>query len=922
MKSFFLHLAVASLIAAPLAFAPAFAQDEKEEPKKSSETQKFEDAIKDLTKFEGGPFTLYQRKNDILLDLPEADLGKIFLLQATMFTGVDAFGLQAGMPLQSQALGAYYFQRFDENLALVQPNTRVRWQGNNPLAMATERSYPPGFIQQFRIEQTDPDNNRLLVNVTPFFQGDAIRINEAVNASVGGNYSLNREQSGPEKISQFPENTVVRYRLHFFSPRPQAANPLLALLGLGGSSQLADDRSVPFQVTYSMWYRNENSGYVPRLADSRVGYFTEDFTSLNRFYDRDRTERYINRFHLEKKDPTAEKSEPVKPIMWTLDPSIPPQYRDAVRRGVLMWNRAYEALGYINAVQVQDAPTDGSYDHADGRFNVIRFVMSDDAAYAIALFRTDPFTGEILNAGVNFDANMLQYVFLDKVDLVEPAENALQNALAVVSNGPASRATTDKMLFGSTCTHGCSHDDHIATDPNDMSSRAVQSRFRQQLERLGWKTHHCSVQQGKAMEAQFGWHALQANPLSSTRRKEFVDAFVAAIIAHEVGHCLGLRHNFIASTMLSPEQLRDPKITEDVGIAASIMEYTPINMEAILHGTGNFFDTTIGVYDVWAIQYGYEHFDAKSPLGERAQLNAIARRGNEPGLRYMTDENANGLDPRVQRWDLSNNPVDYSKGVLHVSRDVRRFASDFLPLPDSSFARRTGMILSSLNRTFAQARQLSQFVGGMDMNRNFQGDIDQQPVLRPTDPDAQRQAVQTIASEVFNVDNFYLPYNVVINLGRDNNESASASWTAPMRRLIGTNMSLILASTMSTSSLNQIAENAYKQRFMPNAYKMDEHYNILLSEVFSEIGRDRNIDPIRRDVQMFALSALMTQAGSSGTALNGDSVLVASSWLRRLQTSIATQLERPVTLDNLTRLHLKEMESRIERFKDREMITQ
>jgi hypothetical protein len=135
-------------------------------------------------------------------------------------------------------------------------------------------------------------------------------------------------------------------------------------------------------------------------------------------------------------------------------------------------------------------------------------------------------------------------------------------------------------------------------------------------------------------------------------------------------------------------------------------------------------------------------------------------------------------------------------------------------------------------------------------------------------------------------------------------------------------MSLILASLMSTSSLNQIAENAYKQRFMPNAYKMDEHYDILLSEVFSEIGRDRDIDPIRRDVQMFALSALMAQAGSSGTALNGDSVLVASSWLRRLQTNIIAQLERPVKLDNLTRLHLKEMESRIERFLDREMITQ
>jgi hypothetical protein len=350
------------------------------------------------------------------------------------------------------------------------------------------------------------------------------------------------------------------------------------------------------------------------------------------------------------------------------------------------------------------------------------------------------------------------------------------------------------------------------------------------------------------------------------------------------------------------------------------MEYTPVNMQAIRKGTENYYDTTIGPYDIWAIQYGYEDFGAKSPLAERVQLKNIARIGNEQGLAFMTDENVTGIDPRIQRWDLSSDPNEYSKTVMYVAKDVRTYAIQNLPAFNSSFARRTSMILGSLNRLFGEGRKLSQFVGGMAMNRNFQGDVNQQPVLRPIDPDVQRDAARTIAKEVFTPSNFALSYNVLVNLGQDNSDPSNARWTAPLRQSLGTQMSMIVSMLMSVSTLNQIAENEFKQRSFANKYTMSEHYSIVTGAIYSEIGSDQPIDPIRRDLQQFTLRALLSQAGTQSGPLNTDAVLVANQTLNVLQEQIGSQLKSHSKLDQMTVMHLKDMKERIERFKDREQI--
>ncbi|MEZ5162619.1 MAG: DUF5117 domain-containing protein [Fimbriimonadaceae bacterium] len=143
---------------------------------------------------------------------------------------------------------------------------------------------------------------------------------------------------------------------------------LAMLLGLSGPP-VADGRSLPLTLSFNMWWAPDN-GYQPRLADPRVGFFTVDYFDVTKMKEVDRNVRLINRFDLKKN--TASRSEPVEPIVWYLDHSVPEEYKAAVKEGILFWNKAFEKLGYINAIQVKDAPNDPDWDHADGRFNVIR----------------------------------------------------------------------------------------------------------------------------------------------------------------------------------------------------------------------------------------------------------------------------------------------------------------------------------------------------------------------------------------------------------------------------------------------------------------------------------------------------------------------------------------------------------------------
>jgi hypothetical protein len=866
----------------------------KEEEKPDPKIAEYEKAISELKKTEG-PFTLYQRGRSLLLELPEERLGKPFHLQASFHTGLNAFDLQAGAPAGGHTVDLFRFERKEGQVWLMKPHLAHRWGADNPFAAAAARSFPEAIVAAYKVEAEHPEKKLLLIDVTPMFLGDALRFNELITSGLGGPYALDAQKSMPERIKGFPENTIVQMRLHYMNPRGVEANPLLALLGLMSRHQLEDSRSAPVTVTFNAWFRKEDD-YRPRLADSRVGYFTQDYFSLDRLFERDRTERFIMRFRLEKQEPEAEMSAPVRPIVWTIDPSIPEKYRPAVREGILRWNRAFEAIGYKDAIVVQDAPTDEDYDHADGRFNVVRMIASRDSAYAVAIPRYDPVTGEVLNASVSIDANMISALADEHQNFSLPASVAPQRAMEVLHRMPGNPIPADAYVF--------------ATE-QDIWRENLSKR----LGSNGWHGDHCTYAHGLTEHAVHAWHALKANPAIRVSLDEYVNQFIADVISHEIGHCLGLRHNFAASTHLTTEQLANPELTSRYGIAASVMDYTPVNVQAVLKGRGDFFMPTLGAYDLWAIRYGYGDVPrAKTPHEERFALSQIARASGAAGHAFLTDEEADGWNPYAVRFDAGSDPVKFAERMMEASRRVRGYAIEHLPLPGDSYTKRSQLIMSSITQTFRQGRIAARFVGGVSANRNHRGDEGERPVLGPIDGATQREAMRLVVRNCFTPDAFDMPNDVLqsLSLGPD-----ATNWNAPLRLVLGQQQQSMLATLLSAGTTDRIAENSFKTRGEAGAYGLEEHYGILLAAIFSEVGQNRSIPELRRDLQRFTLSALISQAGAPQAAIGEDVRMICADSIRRLATRFEAQLKNDGSLDGMTRVHLRDSLDQMNRFMNR-----
>src|SRR5262249_8452932 len=152
--------------------------------------------------------------------------------------------------------------------------------------------------------------------------------------------------------------------------------------------------------------------------------------------------------------------------------------------------------------------------------------------------------------------------------------------------------------------------------------------------------------------------------------EELVGQAIKETVMHEVGHTLGLRHNFKASTMLKNEQLHDTALTRKQGLVGSVMDYNPVNLAPKGTKQGDYFTTTIGPYDYWAIEYAYKPL----PGGTEAEfdkLQEVANRGALPGHDYATDEDLYGTsDPYVNQWDLGADPMKFAQDRMLLAEEL------------------------------------------------------------------------------------------------------------------------------------------------------------------------------------------------------------------------------------------------------------
>ena len=859
-----------------------------------------DDVIKDgFTKIPG-IVTLYRKtdngRDQIYAELREDQIGKIMMLQATASTGT-ASQVVEGDPIDDLV---FKFTRTpDDHLMLTVPNFWYRADPKSPVAKSVRRSFADAFLQSFRIEAKQADRGSVLIDVSDLFKSDIAQVSSVFSGPSmgfsgmgGGGYGLDREKTYIAAVKNFPDNLVVSTQYNF-----------VRMGRAGDDGTLADGRSAPIIVTYNLFalpvdenYKPTN-GYRPRRADPRVGYFTGGAGGVGPNYmtfDDDSKEDpyvyFIERWDLKKKDPAAALSEPVTPITFWIDNAVPFEYRDAVRDGLLVWNRAFEKCGFKNAVVVKQMPDtvdpkDSAVptDTADMRFNMIRWVTSPQGGYAVALARANPLTGQILNASITVDANIVRYTKLEHKALIDPAQAFDSGAGVGIEIELLKRQAA-------------------GVESNPFSPANPNARYR-------FDSRYCALGEGLKEQAWYGDIALSLiTPIGGTapiNRKDYTNQFVHEVVSHEMGHIMGLRHNFAGSTEFSMAELSSPELTTVGGLGGSVMDYNPFNIMALRRKGVPYYAQTVGAYDLWAIQYGYTDIpSAKTTEDELPVLKRIASQSTAKGHAYASDEIADQFDPLVTRFDLSSDPVAYWHKNMDLCRYLLVNLDKRLPRPGESYWEFTRSFNQLLGMYARGAGVASRYVGGLNINRNHKGDPHERPTLLPVDGQKQKEALALLNTYIFSPDALTFPKRYYSEFTTDPMQP-SYSQDFPIQDQIAALQRSALKRLFSGSVLGRVANNEFKTGpETKGALTMAGLFNSVDGNVWAEVDGHRDVPTLRRQLQRAYVDTMIDMMTKQG-GVPEDARMLAWGQLRSLKTRLESAAKAPAgKYDEYTRLHL------------------
>jgi len=791
-----------------VAAAAKLEEAKKPEGPKPAEDKPFDEVVKDM-EVSKGLFTFYRKadENKVLMELAPDQLDKLFLFAGTLERGVGEHGLYAA---QQGDNFAFLFHRVGKSIQWVMKNTSFTAQSGTPAERATSRSFPDAILGSAKIQsKPHPERKSILVDVAELFVSDLPGFANFLNrAYQPTNYHFDKNNSSIGMVKAFPENVLLEIWLHYATDNPRTP-----------SVTLPDPRSVPIAVKYELSTLKE-TGYKPRLADDRVGQFLtvhQDFTSD---HPSSPYVRYIHRWQLEKADPSAKLSPPKQPIVFWLENTIPVEYRPWVAEGALLWNKAFKRLGFQDAVVVKQQPDDATWDPGDTRYSTIRWFAGVDAAFAIGPSRANPFTGQIYNAHIGLSEGLFRVTRRAAEEFVLPVVPTADETPEVV--GPWQR------------------------NPR----------------------YQCEYASGLAQQAQLAVALLEArSELTSQVEQKLMREYVIEVVAHEVGHTLGLQHNFRASTILKPNELNDVQKTEEIGQSASVMDYNPIVIASKGEKQGDFLPTTIGPYDYWAIEYAYK------PIGgdEKAELAKIASRVADPMLPYATDEDTIGtfsplaIDPLDNQYDQSDDPIAYFRQRVGIINELWASMESKLAEPGEGYQvlrRAIARTLTEYNRGLLTS---SKFIGGIYHVRDHVGDPHGRPPYTVVPAAKQREALEFLRTYAFSQKAFQLPPGLLNKLAIDRLRGLDEVSYFSVQRLDYPWHDAVLALQRNVLNrlyhpilLARVQDN--ELRFAPNErpFAMLDLFKGLDSAIWSELDAGSvKISSLRRNLQREQLKRLI-----------------------------------------------------------------
>lgn len=854
------------------------------------EFKPFQQTVKNAEKLEG-LFDLYQTKDKgkLYLEIQPDQLDKDYLCIVTLSRGLGEGFLLNGLSLDNFL---FRFRRVGDKVQFVLPNINFRADAGDPTGRSLAQSFSDSVLYALDIQSIHPERNSLLVDLSDLFlSGDDLAgLSQLLPSILGSSYVLDSDKSYFGSTETFPLNLEIE-AIYGFTAKGNGD-------GWIDLPTVPDSRAFNLAIHYSLSELPANNGYIPRFADERIGYFISAYKNLSNNRDPEPFVRYIQRWQLEPADPKAALSPPKKPIVFWIENTVPSEYREAVREGILMWNAAFEQAGFANAIEARQMPDNASWNPADVRYNTIRWSSSLDAAFlGIGPSHVNPMTGEILDADIVIDANVVRSLREDYQDLV-----------SLNQGSPSS-------LHASLCGTGLSGtEEKPAANPNEVA--------RSLATRLVERDDLCF---GFDAKQQFNVGAIAMSllddvSLNSADMEKYVNQFIRYLVAHEVGHTLGLRHNFHGSTLLMPQQLNDKALTRSKGLIGSVMDYAAVNLAPQGVEQGDYFPLVVGPYDRWAIEYGYKPSGEKFPDTERRFLEQIARRSSEPELDYATDEDVYGfLDPEVNTFDLSGDVLLYAQWQMDNAKAMWERLPKRYPKVGESYSEMRSKFNAIFSYYFQQALFVSNYIGGSFFNRDRPGNPNARLPFEPVPAEKQREALTALQKYVFGKDAFNFSPELL-------NQLAPSRWNhwgqpVPVSNLdypILDNILLlqrrVLRSLLSDDRLQRL-RNLELKTGQGQALTIPELFETLQTGIWTEVWQpdeaSLNISSIRRALQREYLD-LLTNMVLRRSQVPEDARTLAWYQLDRLEGRIDGVLgDYRDELDAYSKAHLAESRDRI-----------
>ncbi len=851
---------------------------------KREDFRQYREIIKNAEKIEG-LFTLYRypESDQTYLEIKAEQLDKNFLGIVTLESGIGESGIYSGLPLQDFL---FYFRHINNNLHFVIRNVKFRTQSNKPELRSLARSFSDSVLSALQIVCIDPYSKNILVSLNDLLMQDFPGLTSLLKYSLQADYHLEENRSYFGNINSFPENVEIDSIYGFSSPEG-------AYL-----VTVPDSRALTLKVHYSFSQLPENNGYVPRLADDRVGYFITAFQDFSKNQGKEPFVRYINRWYLEPSDSSAQISPAKKPIVFWIENAVPLEYRDSIAEGILMWNKAFEKAGFQSALKVRQMPDDAEWHPADVRYNTIRWFNSLDAGFARGPVRVNPFTGEILDADIIVDASMVRSIQQEYRALMEANSSLVDGYISQSEDFACHKPPQNH--FANT-QHPSQHN---ITKGLDDFCYGMESSFQASMGALALSL-------------------VQNTVPSNDQMQNYVHQYVRSLIAHEVGHTLGLRHNFHGSTMLSPQELNNTEVTHAKGLVGSVMDYLPVNIAPQGTEQGDYFPAVIGPYDEWAIEYGYKRSpdltsEAITPFAEKAFLEQIAVASPQPELSYATDEDIWDINPLANVWDISNDVLLYSQWQMDNARVMLQRLDRRYPLQGESYSDLRVLFNKVLKYYFRNATLLTQYIGGQSFGRHHASDNNIQWTFVPVTVEKQRQALTELQKYVFAGDAFNFSPQLL-------NQLAPSRWQhwghpIPVSRLdypihegILHFQSGVLRSLLDGERLNRLRDIELKTP-PGQVLTIPELFDIIQNGIWTEVLNEREVKPIssiRRSLQREHLNVLLAMVLRTADVPE-DGRTIAWYKLRQLQQAVESSLKQQgEKLDIYTLAHLEETCDRI-----------